>query len=321
MSTGGPVGIAGEAVPPTLTGDGGFGKKHQGAGFMTTHTEADTSHFADVGEWTVHYNDAGSGEPVIMIHGSGPGASGWANFNRNFDAFVDHGYRVILLDCPGFNKSDPLITGEPRFTVNARAIMKLMDHLKLDRAHLVGNSMGGGSAIAFATIYPERLGKLVLMGSGGVGLGSVLTPTPMEGIRALLSVYQDPTIENLRRMLDVFVYNPNALTPELVAARHANMMRNPTHLINFLKSVELSKREMGDFSSRLSEISADTLIIWGRDDRFVPLDWGLKMLRGIPSAEMHIFSQCGHWAQWEHAERFNELVISFLKYRHGHPRR
>jgi 2-hydroxy-6-oxonona-2,4-dienedioate hydrolase/2,6-dioxo-6-phenylhexa-3-enoate hydrolase len=281
---------------------------------MSQYTQDNTSHFVQVGDLRLHYNDAGSGEVVIMLHGSGAGATGWANFHRNVDAFVEAGYRVILLDCPGFGKSDPILTAEPRFVVNARYTKGLMDALDIDRAHLIGNSMGGGSALAFAVEFPERLSRLILMGAGGVGKTSLFTPLPMEGIKLLFQVYREPTLDNLKKMLDVFVYDPSALTEELIQLRLNSILANPLHLENFLKSVELSQFNFGDFSADLPGIKAKTLITWGRDDRFVPIDWSLKLLNGIPDSRLHVFSQCGHWAQWEHAAAFNRLVIDFLKH-------
>jgi pimeloyl-ACP methyl ester carboxylesterase len=281
---------------------------------MSQYTQDNTSHFVQVGDLRLHYNDAGSGEVVIMLHGSGAGATGWANFHRNVDAFVEAGYRVILLDCPGFGKSAPILTAEPRFVVNARYTKGLMDALDIDRAHLIGNSMGGGSALAFAVEFPERLNKLILMGAGGVGKTSLFTPLPMEGIKLLFQVYREPTLDNLKKMLNVFVYDPSALTEELIQLRLNSILANPLHLENFLKSVELSQFNFGDFSADLPNIKNKTLITWGRDDRFVPIDWSLKLLNGIPDSRLHVFSQCGHWAQWEHAEAFNRLVIDFLKH-------
>ncbi|ANJ56949.1 alpha/beta fold hydrolase [Pseudomonas silesiensis] len=281
---------------------------------MSRFTQDNTSKFVQTPEWKMHYNEAGEGPVVIMIHGSGAGATGWANFHRNVDSFVDAGYRVILMDCPGFGKSDPLVTAEPRFVINARAIKALMDALDIDKAHLVGNSMGGGSALGFAVAYPERLDKMILMGSGGVGRTSLFTPLPMEGIKLLFGVYREPSMENLKKMLDVFVYDSSALTEELISLRHKSILANPQHLENFIKSVDLSKFQMGDFSANLPDIKHPTLITWGRDDRFVPIDWSLKLLNGLPNSRLHVFSQCGHWAQWEHADAFNRLVIDFLKH-------
>ncbi len=283
---------------------------------MTGLTESTTSRFSRIQEGgldlQLHYNEAGSGEAVIMLHGGGPGASGWSNFNRNFTVFVEQGYRVILLDCPGFNKSDPIKITESRGLVNAHAVKGLMDSLHIDRAHLVGNSLGGASSLTFALEYPERLGKQILMGPAGLG-PSMFQALPMEGIKLLVHLYREPTMENLKRMIQVFVYDPSRMTEDLIHGRYDNMMRSPEHLRNFVDSLNLDQSVvMKDLSPRLGEIKADTLVTWGRDDRFVPVDHGLKLLWGLPNAQLHVFSKCGHWAQWEHADAFNRLVLDFL---------
>lgn len=284
---------------------------------MTTFTEAGTSKFARIKEGgldlQIHYNDMGSGETVVMMHGSGPGASGWSNFHRNVEAFVNAGYRVLLVDSPGWNKSDPIVvsTGH-RSDVNAAAVKGLLDVLDIERAHLVGNSMGGINALAFALNYPERLGKMIIMGGGGAG-PSLFVPMPLEGIKLLFGLYVTPTMENLKKMLDVFVFDPSALTEDLIQGRFANMMAHKEHLENFVKSFHANPKQFPDYSLRLSEIAAPTLVTWGRDDRFVPLDSGLKLIWGLQDAELHVFNKCGHWAQWEHADKFNRLVIDFLK--------
>jgi 2-hydroxy-6-oxonona-2,4-dienedioate hydrolase len=280
---------------------------------MKQHTEADTSRYCQVREGDldcrVHFNDSGEGgKAVVMMHGSGPGASGWSNFHRNVDAFAAAGYRVLLVDSPGWNKSDPIVTPQRELT-NARAVKGVLDHLGIGKASLLGNSMGGASALRMALEFPDRVEKLVLMG-GGSGGASLFTPMPTEGLKRLFGLYQEPTRENLERMLDIFVYDPKTLTPELKEGRWNNMMARPEHLRNFVESAALGRR--ADMTPRLGEIAQPTLITWGRDDRFVPMDLGLKMLWGLPKAEMHVFSQCGHWAQWEHADAFNRLVLDFL---------
>jgi 2,6-dioxo-6-phenylhexa-3-enoate hydrolase len=285
---------------------------------MTTVTEANTSNYVRIAEgpldMQLHYNEAGNGETVIMLHGGGPGASGWSNYYRNFEALVDAGYRVILLDCPGFNKSDPIVTGEPRGLVNAWAIKGLMDALDIPKAHLVGNSMGGASALTVALEYPDRLDKLVLMGSAGLGT-SLFVPQPPEGIKAMFGLYRNPSLDALKRMISVFVYDPGRITDELLQGRlEAMNMNGGIHLKNFVASLEKFPKLMADLSPRLGEVRAKTLCVWGRDDRFVPLDNGLKALWGIPDARLHVFNKCGHWAQWEHAEAFNRLVIDFLRH-------
>jgi 2,6-dioxo-6-phenylhexa-3-enoate hydrolase len=283
---------------------------------MTTLTEPTTSKYARIKEgdlaMQLHYNEAGDGEVVIMLHGGGPGASGWSNYSRNIVPFVDAGYRVILPDFPGFNKSDPIVTGEARGMVNAWAIKGLMDALDIRKAHLVGNSLGGASAMTVALEYPDRLDKLVLMGAAGLGT-SLFVPPPPEGIKAMFGLYRNPSLEALKKMISVFVYDPSRITDELLQGRFDAMNLNDgIHLKNFVASLDKNPKLLTDLSPRLGEIKAKTLCTWGRDDRFVPLDHGLKVLWGIPDARLHVFGQCGHWAQWEHADAFNRLVIDFL---------
>jgi 2-hydroxy-6-oxonona-2,4-dienedioate hydrolase len=279
-------------------------------------TEASTSRFARIREGDLdlqlHYNDAGQGaETVVMLHGSGPGASGWANFNRNLEPLVAAGYRVVLMDCPGWSKSDPIVCSGSRSDLNARALKGLLDAVGIDRAHLIGNSMGGHSAVAFALANPERVGKLVLMG-GGTGGASPFAPMPTEGIKLLQGLYREPTIDNLKRMMNVFVYDTSELTEELFQTRLDNMLSRRDHLENFVASLAANPRQFPDFGPRLGEIKAQTLIVWGSNDRFVPMDTGLRLLAGLPNAELHVFNRCGHWAQWEHADKFNRMVMDFL---------
>lgn len=280
--------------------------------------EASTSRFARVrdGELDLklHYNDAGEGgEVVVMLHGSGPGASGWANFSRNIEPLVEAGYRVILMDCPGWSKSDPVVCSGSRSELNAVVLRGLLDVLGLERVHLIGNSMGAHSAVAFALANPLRVGKLVLMG-GGTGGASPFVPMPTEGIKLLNGLYREPTIDNLKAMMNVFVFDASHLTDELFQARLDNMLSRRDHLENFVASLAANPKQFPDIGPRLHEIQAKSLIIWGRNDRFVPMDVGLRLLAGLPNSELHVFNNCGHWAQWEHAATFNRLVLDFLQH-------
>jgi 2-hydroxy-6-oxonona-2,4-dienedioate hydrolase len=281
-----------------------------------TLTEASSSRFVDVpdGEtrYRIHYNDCGTGPGVVvMLHGSGPGASGWANFHRNVEPVVAAGWRVLLIDCPGWSRSDSVVCTGSRSDLNARVTKGVLDALGIERAHLIGNSMGGHSAVAFALACPERAGRLVLMG-GGIGGPSQFMPMPTEGIKLIQALYRDPTIENLKRMMAAFVFDTSSLTEDLYRARLENMLARRDHLENFVKSIAANPRQFPDYGHRLGEVKARTLIVWGRDDRFVPFDIGLRLAWGLPDADLHLFSRCGHWAQWEHADKFNRLVVDFL---------
>lgn len=281
-------------------------------------TEAGTSKFVTIREGdadlNIHYNDTEAGdEVVVMLHGSGPGASGWANFNRNIQPLTDAGYRVILMDCPGWSKSDTIVNDGSRSHLNARVLKGLVDALGLNKIHIIGNSMGGHSAVAFTLEYPEHVDKLILMG-GGTGGGSLFTPMPAEGIKRIGKLYREPNMDNLKEMMDIFVYDTCNLTEELFQTRLDNILARKDHLENFVASSKANPKQFPDVGHRLGEIKNETLIVWGRDDRFVPMDTGIRLVNGIQRSELHIFNRCGHWVQWEYADKFNRMVLDFLKY-------
>jgi 2,6-dioxo-6-phenylhexa-3-enoate hydrolase len=268
-------------------------------------TEASTSKYVQLRDMQLHYNEAGNGPPMVMLHGGGPGASGWSNFQRNVGSLAER-HRVLLLDLPGFGKSDSVVLTEPRPQANARAVRDVLDALTIERASLVGNSMGGATSLNFAIDYPDRLDKLVVMGSAGAGQ-SYFVPTPTEGIKILGQVFDNPTAEGMRRLIEIMVYDASFLTEELLQQR-LTAAQNPAHLEARRKSSPAQR----DLSRELGRIQAKTLIIWGRDDRVVPLDTSMRLVAGLPDSRLHIFSRCGHWAQFEHADAFNRLVLDFL---------
>src|SRR3990167_3417637 len=128
---------------------------------------------------------------------------------------------------------------------------------------------------------------------------------PTEGIKLIGALYREPTLENLKRMMNVFVYDASDLTEDLMQARLTNLLARPDHLENFVKSLQAHPKQFPDQSARLDEINAETLIVWGRNVRFVPVDTGYRLNAGILNSQLHVFNKCGHWAQWEHAEKFN----------------
>src|SRR5690349_18920511 len=177
------------------------------------------SDYAEVGGFRLHYHEAGDGPAVVMLHGGGPGASAWSNFGHNLPVFAGS-YRTLLVDQPGFGDSDrPEITKQ-YFTFSADALCALLDKLGIERAHLVGNSLGGGTAVRFALRHPERAGRLVLMAPGGLSL-NVFSPDPTEGIKKLyaFAAPPGPSKEKLKDFLKTLVYDQNLITDELVEER------------------------------------------------------------------------------------------------------
>lgn len=273
---------------------------------MSTLTEEATSRFAQIEKLRLHYNEAGRGDVVIMLHGGGPGANGWSNFSKNF-APLSERFRVVLLDFPGFGKSDPVIVAEGRAGFNARVVRDFMKSLGVARAHLVGNSLGGATAAKFAAEYPGDAGKVVLMGAAGGGT-SLFVPMPSEGIKLLNAVFQNPTREGFKRLMELFVYDSSWVTDELLEARWKAIVDNPQHL----EARKQSTPGVEDLTASFSRIKAETLVVWGRDDRMVPLDHALALVWKIPNSRLHVFSRCGHWAQYEKADEFNRLLLDFL---------
>jgi 2-hydroxy-6-oxonona-2,4-dienedioate hydrolase len=276
---------------------------------MTTAelTEQATTKYAQTSWIRIHYNEAGTGDPpVVFLHGSGPGASSWSNFARNVAPISSH-FRCLLMDQPGYGKTDSWTMTEPRNTVNARAVKDLIDVLGIERVSLVGNSMGGGTALCFAVDYPERLHKMVLMGSGGAGT-SLFAVTPSEGIKVLNETFDNPSVEQFRKLINVMLYDGASVPDQILKERYETTVGNPGHIEARKNSVNVQRNLALD----LPNIKAETLIIHGRNDRVVPLEGSLALLSAIPNSSLHVFNRCGHWAQYEHADEFNRLVIDFL---------
>ena len=271
-------------------------------------TEEGTSKFIKAGDLKLHYHEAGSGPALIMVHGGGPGAGGWSNYRRNVDHFAQH-YRVILPDLPGFAKSDKPAVEGGLLTFMARAIKGLMDALDIHRAHFVGNSLGGATTMKFALDHPDRIQRIVLMGAPALAL---FTPQPSEGIKHLMGYYAPPgpSMEKLRNFLNVMVYDGSQLTDQLIKERYEASIQ-PDLVANPILSPR-SRAVLEPVWKDVGNIKHKTLIVWGRDDRTVTLDHSFFLLNQLENVRLHVFSKCGHWAQWEKAAEFNRLVSDFL---------
>ena len=273
-------------------------------------TEESTSRIVQTKEWKLHYYEAGTGHPIIMLHGTGPGATGWSNFSRNI-AGLSGKYRAIALCFPGWGQSDTFDPGaEPRTVANARAVKLLMDELGIEKAALVGNSMGGGATIQFAIDYPERMSHFITMGAGLPGVNIFQPGGFSEGIRIIRETYQDPSPENFRRLVRVMVYDDSFVTDELCEMRSRAALANRTHLQNWLKPP--APAPVIDHAAILSQRNIPALIVHGRDDRVVSPEGSLRLNSVLPNSRLLIFNHCGHWAQIEHADEFNEVVDNFV---------
>ncbi|CKH75669.1 alpha/beta fold hydrolase [Mycolicibacterium smegmatis] len=263
----------------------------------------------------LRYHEAGDGPPLLLLHGSGPGVTGWRNYRGNLGFFAQH-FRCLVLEFPGFGVSDDF-GGHPMLDAQ-RAAVVFADALGLDRVDIIGNSMGGGVGINFAINHPDRVRRLVTI--GGIGT-NIFSPGPSEGIRLLQEFTEDPTRARLVDWLNSMVYDPALVTDELIEERWA-LATDPETLESarrmYGKAAFAAMMEMmrnADFPlpwSIMHKVKAPTLLTWGRDDRVSPLDMALVPMRTIPNAELHVFPNCGHWVMIEAKAAFERTVLSFL---------
>jgi 2-hydroxy-6-oxonona-2,4-dienedioate hydrolase len=270
-----------------------------------------TRRLVETPDYRIQVNEAGTGHPVFLIHGSGPGATGWSNFAPNIGA-LSKKYRCIAVTMPGWGESSPqsVQTGRDQ----RRAVLQLMDALGIARAAFVGNSMGGAIGLVMAGLHPERVSHLVTMGSGVWGV-NVLTPGGRsEGMQALIDAYENPTEASFRRLVQVMCYDQGFATDELVADRTATALRYPEHLGNWLELMRagVGAGEIMEAAARLPQTPVPTLLIHGRDDRTVHYELSLRALALIPDSRLMLLNRCGHWAQLEHASEFNRVVDEFI---------
>ncbi|HEU5007786.1 MAG TPA: alpha/beta fold hydrolase [Jatrophihabitantaceae bacterium] len=278
-----------------------------------------TSRFAELPSGLrLHYHQAGDPAlpTVVLLHGGGPGASAWSNFGRNLAALSDR-FHVLAPDQPCFGQSSkPAKLDKQFFTYSADALAELLGQLGVAKAHLVGNSLGGGTAVRFALNHPERAGRLVLMAPGGLGL-NVFGADPTEGIKKLyaFAAPPGPSKEKLADFLRTLVFDQSMITDELVEERFTYAADPETLRAMGAMGASFANEDAYEESMLWREayrLRQRVLLVWGREDRVNPLDGALVALKLMPRAQLHVFGGCGHWAMLEKFDEFNRLTADFL---------
>jgi 2-hydroxymuconate-semialdehyde hydrolase len=256
-----------------------------------------------------HYHEAGTGKPIVLIHGSGPGVTAWANWRITLPYLAEHGFHVFAYDIVGFgytSRSAGVHYGMTHWIEQLAAFIE--DVVPERRASLVGNSLGGALAIGLAVRRPELIERMVLMGSAGIsfpitkGLDMVWGYEPSEAaMRELIATY--------------FAYDKSIVTDDLVKARYQASVQPGFH--ESYSSLFPAPRQrwvesIATPEDQIKKISIPTLLIHGREDRVIPLEVGYRLLQLIPTADLHVFGRCGHWTQIERAADFNPLVAHFF---------
>lgn len=254
-----------------------------------------------------NYHDVGSGDPVLMIHGSGPGVTAFANWRLSMPVLAKN-FRVIAPDMAGFGYTERPPGAKYTMQNWVSHALGLLDALKIERAHVVGNSFGGGLALAMAIRAPERVNRMVLMGAAG---------TSFKLTQGLDDVWgYTPSFENMRKIMDIFAFDRNLVSDELAKLRYEASIR-PGYQESFASMFPAPRQQWVDALASPEEairaLSHEALIIHGREDRVLPMSASLKLFELMPKSQLHVFGQCGHWTQIEHADRFVKLVTDFFQ--------
>ena len=273
-----------------------------------TSTATESGSTIDAGGVRTNYHDVGprDGSPVLLLHGSGPGVSAWANWRLTMGPLAAAGHRVLAPDLVGFGATERPADVYYSLSTWADQVFAFMDAHGLPSAGLVGNSLGGRICLEMALRHPERIDRMVLMGAPGPGMG------PTEGLRKVRE-YQ-PSEENMRRLLlECFAVDPSIITDDLVRTRYEASVADGAHETYVEMFTEKhGATELGIGEDAVRSIGTRTLLVHGREDKVIPVEIALNMVRLLPNADLSVFARCGHWTQIERAGDFNHAIGHFF---------
>lgn len=263
--------------------------------------------YVDVGDGLrVHYHEAGEGPVVLFLHGSGPGASGWSNFRRNYPYLAARGFRTLVPDTLGYGYSSKPDDRDYHLDFLVEKVGAFLDALGVKKANVVGNSHGGALSIGLALARPALVERLVLMAPGG--LEERETYMKMEGIVTMMKVFlakDGITRESMRRVFGLQLYDPAQITDEIIEERFQISQLQPKRVLTSMVVPHLTPR--------LGEITCPVLGFWGMDDKFCPPTGAVSIASKCPDAKVHLISRCGHWVMVEHEDYFNRMTLDFLR--------
>lgn len=276
-----------------------------------TNTEIKT------GSYRTYTNISGDdqADAILFLHGSGPGVTGWSNWQFALPA-LDGGFHCIAPDLAGFGATDhpkdPPSGMRSWMRLWVDQCLALLDTLKLEKVHLVGNSMGGAIALHLLMEAPERFERVVHMGP--IGTPHKITPA----LDRLWGFYDDPSLQTFRNLIRWFVYDATFLADRLdtiaktrfEAAMNADVQRSFKAMFPAPRQTAIDDLVVSELALRLMD--HPTLLVHGRDDKIVPLETSLYLLQHLPRVQLHVFGQCSHWIQVEHAQSFNQLLAQFF---------
>ena len=248
-----------------------------------------------------------SSDTVLLLHGSGPGVSAFANWRLTLP-HLEQEMTVIAPDIVGFGFTErPADVSYDLETWTAHAV-DVLDALGVAHAHVVGNSFGGALALSLAAHHPHRVDRMVLMGAVGVRFDIT---------RGLDSVWgYEPSVENMRAIMEFFAYNKSLLGDDLAELRYQASIRPGVQEAFHAMFPEPRQAALDALclpEDQVRKIDTPTLLVHGRDDQVIPLKASLGLLDLIDDSRLHVFGRCGHWTQIERSEEFAALISDFLQ--------
>ncbi|MEV0109765.1 alpha/beta hydrolase [Nocardia sp. NPDC050799] len=259
------------------------------------------------GPFTTNYHDVGEGPPVLLIHGSGPGVTAFANWRLVMPELAKS-HRVLAPDIVGFGYTWHAEGGPPDRNQWVEHMIGFLDTLGVEKVSVVGNSFGGALALWLATTCSERIDRLVLMGSVGA---------PFELTAGLDAVWgYEPSVEAMEELLTYFVYDRSLLPADLGEMRFRASAKGgaqerwaslfPAPRQRWIDAFAVAPEQLAALPHRV-------LLVHGRDDQVIPLDTSLYLLETIADATLHVYPRTGHWVQIEQAADFTGHVQRFLR--------
>ena len=237
---------------------------------------------------------------MILLHGLGGDSSNWAATVGP----LSKKYRVIVPDQIGFGRSDkPLINYRVGTLVDF--LNGFYKELKIERATLVGNSLGGFTAAAFALAFPQKVDRLVLVTAAGFAI-------PKEMDSRVLANLNASTREGIRQILSLVFYNKDLFASDAAIDTFYARKMSAGDGYTIQRFIESIARGEDVLDGKLGAIKQPTLMIWGREDGLVPLALGERFKREIPGSELVVIEKCGHVPQIEKAAEFNAALMKFL---------
>lgn len=258
---------------------------------------------------TLHYHEAGApvaGKPsVLMLHGSGPGASGYTNFKGNFPFLADNGYHVIVPDYLGYGLSSKPTDFEYKVDVQVELLRELVGHTGAATLVIVGNSLGGWFAIHHAIHYPAEVAKLIVMAPGGLEAPEQFVPE-MEGLRELFRIptERDFNVASMRNLFNLFMHERADFSDVVLSERLEIARQQPVEVFTTLGGTVTTPR--------LNELHAPMLALWGYHDKFIPYRHAQILLDNVPDVHLITSNRAGHWFMIEEPELFNRACLDFL---------